>query len=239
MRLIVDIGNTKTKVAAFQGGKIVFAQELISGIDKETQEKIELLKPALGIISNVSSATNVWIETFPDVNWLELNRQMTLPIALDYETPDTLGLDRIALASAAAVLYPQKNVLAIDAGTCVTFDLVRKDGRYVGGAISPGLHMRLKAMHAFTAKLPLVQINPQVELVGKSTESCMQSGSLHGLAAEVDGVINRYYEQFEDLHVVLTGGDTNVLAPLIKNNIFAHPNFLLEGLHAILAVNTP
>lgn len=239
MQCIVDIGNTKTKLAIFQNREIVFFRELINGIDNETKASIARLKPTSGIISSVAESNGNWQELFPEISWIELSRSLNLPVTLDYDTPDTLGLDRIALASAAASLYPARNILVIDAGTCVTYDLITSDAIFVGGAIAPGLHMRLKAMHAFTAKLPLVKVNTEVNVLGKNTESCMQVGALHGLAAEIEGIISRYGEQFEDLQTVVTGGDSNLLAPLVKNNIFAHPKFLLEGLHAILAYNTP
>lgn len=239
MEFIVDIGNTKTKVAIFQKREIVFFRELINDIDSETQNAVALLNPTSGIISSVAESNGSWQESFPEVKWIELSRQLALPVTLEYDTLDTLGLDRIALASAAASVYPGKNVLVIDAGTCVTYDLITTDASFVGGAIAPGLLMRLKAMHAFTAKLPLVKVNVEVNLLGKNTENCLQVGALYGLAAEIDGLISRYGEQFEDLQTVVTGGDANLLAPLVKNNIFAHPKFLLEGLHAILAYNTP
>jgi type III pantothenate kinase len=239
MQLVVDIGNTKTKVAAFQNGEIVFYQELKNGLDSAMRATLKLLKPSAGLLSSVADGTEMWKETFPEIAWLELSRSLNLPVTLAYGTPETLGLDRIALAAAAATLYPNKNTLVIDAGTCVTYDVILANATFVGGAIAPGLVMRLKAMHAFTAKLPLVNANAAVDLLGKSTESCMQAGALYGLASEVEGFIDRYAAQFENLHTVITGGDANLLAPLVKNNIFAHPKFLLEGLHAILAYNTP
>jgi type III pantothenate kinase len=148
-------------------------------------------------------------------------------------------MDRIAAIAGAKLLFKGRDILVIDAGTCVTYDLVNQDGLYLGGAISPGLQMRLTAMHKLTAKLPVVDIDEHVDLIGDSTKKCMQSGALHGLVAEINGTIESYQARFEDLIVVLTGGDTNLLAPLVKSGIFARQNFLLEGLHDILAYNTP
>ena len=154
-----------------------------------------------------------------------------------YKTPKTLGVDRIALASAAIQKYPKKNVLVIDAGTCITFDFISKDKEYLGGAISPGIQMRYKALHNFTAKLPLLDSGELTSFIGFDTESSIHSGVLNGVCNELDGVINQYSKKFRDLTVVLTGGDTNFLAKQLKSVIFAHPNFVLEGLHTILNYN--
>ena len=238
MDLIIDIGNTRTKLALFSGGTLqkFYAFE---NPNEEILESIKQQKINRGIISSVSGKVDFWMETFPKVDWIVLSPETKVPFTNRYETPKTLGLDRIALVAAAATKYPQQNVLIIDAGTCVTYDLLTANGEYLGGEITPGLQMRLKAMHNFTAKLPLVQVNPSVLLTGASTEKSLQSGALNGLAAELDGMISRYSNQFENLIIVLTGGDTKVLAPLVKSGIFAPRKFLLEGLHGILAYNTP
>jgi type III pantothenate kinase len=238
MDLIVDIGNTRTKVALFSKGEII---GFYAG-DNPFTEEIEKLKKRKfdrGIISSVSTAQSIWLESFSSISWITLSAETRVPFKNKYETPRTLGLDRVALVAAAVTKYPNKNVLIIDAGTCVTYDLITAQGDYLGGAISPGLQMRLKAMHTFTSKLPLVQLNPEVSILGNNTEKSLQSGAINGLAAELDGMISRYSIQFENLIVVLTGGDTKVLVPLVKSGIFAPRNFLLEGLHAILAFNTP
>lgn len=239
MEIVVDIGNTFTKVAGFSQGVITEVQKLEKGIDWDTQITIELLRAKRGIISSVAGGEKEWFHTFPEIDWLLLNHDTPLPFKNRYETPHTLGLDRMALAAAASTIYPHKDVLIIDAGTCVTYELVTSKNNYQGGAISPGLKMRLRAMHHFTAKLPDVSVDPKVGLIGNTTESCLQSGALHGLVAELEGTINSYKSRFKNLTVVLTGGDAEMLAPLIKNDIFARQNFLLEGLHAVLAYNSP
>ena len=238
MDLIVDIGNTRTKVALFSGESLQKFYAL-ENVNKQDLKSIQQQKINRGIISSVSGKVDYWLEAFPRVDWIVLSQETRVPFINKYETPQTLGLDRIALVAAAAIKYPQQNVLVIDAGTCVTYDMLNARGEYLGGEITPGLQMRLKAMHNFTAKLPLVQVNPTVLLTGTSTEKSLQSGALNGLAAEIDGMVGRYSENFDNLMIVLSGGDTKVLAPLVKSGIFAPRNFLLEGLHAILAYNTP
>ncbi|HSM63616.1 MAG TPA: type III pantothenate kinase, partial [Gillisia sp.] len=152
-------------------------------------------------------------------------------------TPKTLRNDRIAVRSAACKTYPTQNVLVIDAGTCITFDFKNAENRYLGGAISPGLQMRFQAMHTFTENLPLLEPEDEVELIGNTTVKSMQSGVVTGIIAEIEGVISRYSSQFEDLKIILTGGDSQFLCKRLKNSIFANSNFLLEGLNYILEFN--
>uniref|UniRef100_UPI0030D97038 type III pantothenate kinase n=1 Tax=uncultured Salegentibacter sp. TaxID=259320 RepID=UPI0030D97038 len=145
--------------------------------------------------------------------------------------------DRLALVAAGALKYQNKNLLVIDAGTCITFDFKNDKNEYLGGAISPGLQMRLKALHNFTAKLPLVKLEENITLIGDSTKNSILSGVLNGVAAELDGIIDRYKADYKYLTIILTGGDSQILSKRVKNGIFANPNFLLEGLNYILEFN--
>lgn len=166
-----------------------------------------------------------------------LSPELKQPFINLYATPVTLGKDRIALVAAAVQNYLGKNVLVIDAGTCVTYDFKNKQEEYLGGAISPGLQMRFDAMHKFTGNLPLLTGTEEVKLVGNSTQSSMNSGVVNGLAFEIDSFINAYKADNKDLTIILTGGDSQLLLKRLKNSIFANPNFLLEGLNYILEFN--
>jgi type III pantothenate kinase len=141
------------------------------------------------------------------------------------------------LVSAASKLYPSQNVLVIDAGTCITFDIINSENEYLGGAISPGLQMRYQAMNTFTENLPLLEPEEDVDLVGNTTIKSMQSGVIFGITSEIDGVISMYNSQFKDLTIILTGGDSQFLCKRLKNSIFANSNFLLQGLNYILEFN--
>ena len=170
---------------------------------------------------------------------VEFSHQSQLNFVNSYKTPETLGLDRIALISAAAESYPHQNVLVIDAGTCITYDFINENSIYQGGAISPGLQMRFKAMHTFTGKLPLITESYQgSNYLGKSTKEAMQIGVFNSICYEIDGYIEDYLADYEDLTVGLTGGDYNLLSASIKNSIFATSNFLLKGLNKILQLNS-
>jgi type III pantothenate kinase len=148
-----------------------------------------------------------------------------------------LGVDRIGLATAAFYFNPKRNTLVIDAGTCLTYDMVNDYGEYLGGAISPGLSMRYKALHDQTLKLPFLETKEPHDFIGNSTDNCIHSGVVNGICVEIDGVIDQYRERFVDLTVILTGGDSQFLSKRLKNTIFAHSNFLLLGLNYLLEYN--
>jgi type III pantothenate kinase len=161
-----------------------------------------------------------------------------MPFKNLYKTPETLGLDRLALASAAVQQYPKTNTLVIDAGTCITYDFVDANAHYFGGAISPGLQMRYNALHKQTAQLPLLQPKRQTSYIGATTEASIHSGVIFGTVQEIQGVVSTYLLDYSDLTVILTGGDANFLCKQFKISIFANSNFLLEGLNFILDFNS-
>lgn len=163
-----------------------------------------------------------------------LSADKPLPVRLNYATPETLGLDRIALAVAAACKYPGQDCLVIDAGTAITYDFIDRSATYHGGGISPGLRMRYQALHHFTARLPLVDHKSDVELLGDSTQNSIRSGVWWGLYHEVFGIIEDYRQRYPQLISLLTGGDAALFDETPKNSIFAAPDFLLEGLNHIL-----
>jgi type III pantothenate kinase len=168
---------------------------------------------------------------------LEFNHNTILPINNSYQTPGTLGKDRIAAVVGASSLFPGEDLLIIDAGTCITFDFINAQKEYFGGAISPGINLRFNCLHNFTGNLPLVHPVAETKLIGDSTESSLLSGVINGIREEVDGIINRYKLSFPKLKVVFTGGDIKYFDKYLKNNIFAVENLVLLGLKDILHYN--
>ena len=241
MNLVIDVGNTLVKLAVFQEGKLVeierflidfFSEEILKKIDKYPE--IEHI-----ILSSVVQVPDEWIKLLQKKGRLVvLSENTLLPFKNNYASPDTLGKDRLALVAGAKVLFPNRNVLVIDAGSCITYDFLQENS-YEGGAISPGLQMRFKAMHNFTAKLPLITQaeKKKSSLIGKTTEENMIIGVLTGIQLEIDGFIEAYKSQYEDLTVILSGGDSELLSRSLKNGIFAPENFLLRGLNSILEFN--
>ena len=163
-----------------------------------------------------------------------LKADTKLPIQNKYETPETLGKDRIANAVAAAFIFPKKPVVVIDAGTCIKFDFVTRQEEYFGGSISPGIDMRFRALHEFTARLPLLERSETVYLIGKNTQEAMVSGVINGALAEVKGVLEQYQMTHKDLEVIITGGDYALLQRTLKTSVLPEPWLTLKGLNEIL-----
>ncbi|UMB53645.1 type III pantothenate kinase [Lutibacter sp. A64] len=240
MNLIIDIGNTRIKIAVFNSDELIY-NEVITKKEfvNVTLNLIEKFNCKNAIISSVGILKkNEKDKIKAKINVIELNSDTKTPFINNYGTPKTLGVDRIALVAAAVLKYKNKNVLIIDAGTCITFDFVTKDKKYLGGAISPGIEMRYKSLNTFTEKLPLLNAEEgSIELIGTSTETSIHSGVINGVISEIDSVIDKYRKKNKDLTIVLTGGDVNFLSNKLKNSIFANPIFLLEGLNSILTYN--
>lgn len=239
MNLVIDVGNTRVKAAVFEEDRLVdlsifFVEKIFSEIKKiKTSYPIEK-----AILSNVGHISNQEVLDLHQLLPLELlNSSMQFPFTIAYTTPNTLGLDRLALMFSSVLLYSKKNVLVIDAGTCITYDFISANATYHGGAISPGVLMRYHALHHYTAKLPKLDTKPFSNFIGNSTEESIHSGVVNGIVQEIDGVISQYKNKYLDLTVVLTGGDTNFLSKQLKSSIFANQNFLLEGLNRILIFN--
>jgi type III pantothenate kinase len=153
------------------------------------------------------------------------------PFLNAYATPNTLGIDRMVLATGATLRYPNQNRLVIDAGTCVTYDFISQDDVYLGGAIAPGLRLRYQSLHNYTAALPLLDSECPDYFIGNSTANAIHSGVVNGLAHEIDGFIEEYRTRYSNFIIILTGGDAEFLAKRLKNTIFANSNFLLESLN--------
>ena len=239
MNLVIDIGNTQIKVAVFDHSSLVYkanfdAAEILPrllDLSKEYTVNNAIISHVIRLETSVLDK----IKSFFKV--LVLNHKTRLPFENMYLTPKTLGVDRLALVAAAVSQFPHQNTLVIDAGSCITFDFVNVAGQYLGGAISPGIEMRYKAVNQFTANLPLLSQKEAIPVLGNSTENAIHLGILNGVIQEIEGVIRQYKEENQKLTVVLTGGDTIFLAKNLKSSIFAIPNFLLEGLNRILIHN--
>ena len=240
MNLALDIGNTRIKYGVFDRNTSIAFGVLHESDSVGSINEIFLHYPKIdhAIWCQSGSDRETLFEVLNNKSEvLVMNHELKLPFENLYHTPETLGLDRMALASAAKFHTLGKAALVIDCGTCLTYDYLDAHGRYHGGAISPGLAARYKAMHDYTERLPdLSPIVPD-SIYGQSTMSSMHHGAFYGLVHEIDGFINHFAQSNPDLTTFLTGGDLEILRDHIKNDIFAHPNFLLEGLNQILLIN--
>ena len=239
MNLIIDVGNTRIKFAIFNQSELIHS-EIFTGINVvlKVEDLIKKYHCTNAIISSVGELNNDIIsEIKSKINTIQLLTSTKVPFENKYSTPKTLGADRIALVAAAVKKFPNKNVLIIDAGTCITYDFVNSERVYCGGAISPGIKMRYKSLNVFTEKLPQLEAEHLDILIGGSTNESIHIGVVKGVINEIDSFINSYKEKNSYLTVVLTGGDINFLSNSLKNTIFANRNLLLEGLNSILIYN--
>lgn len=239
--LAIDLGNTFAKTGLFSGNDLLEVRTRMPF--DELKRYAETVRPAHLVVSSTARTEAELRAEFAHLtpHILLLTPQTPVPLTKNYDTPQTLGADRVAAAVGAGVRFPEKNCLVIDLGTCITVDLVDRDRVFHGGLISPGLRMRFRAMHTFTQRLPLLEVDPAEdwpELIGKSTRSAMRSGVLNGLAAELTGLIAQYREQWADFQVVLCGGDAPVFESRLKEPTFAVPELILLGLHRIIQYNS-
>ncbi|MEM6523284.1 MAG: type III pantothenate kinase [Bacteroidota bacterium] len=236
MDLTIDIGNTNAKIGVF------LKDELISRRDGITHESLVNIFNEFpikrAIVSSVGKDTVHFVNRLKAIDpIIILTNETSLPIKIDYDTPETLGRDRIAATCGAQALFPNENCLVIDCGSCITYDVLSRDGTYQGGAITPGLNMRFRSLNTFTSNLPLIQPEENVAVVGKSTKQCIQSGVVNGIISEMEGQIRRLSHAFQPLKLVMCGGDTYFFENKVKARIFAAPELVLRGLNRILQHN--
>lgn len=235
MNCVIDRGNTNTKIYFFEDAELVDGFHFTNEEEDGIQSLLNSYVFHQGIISSSADLPSYLRKKGFHI----LTHTSPLPISLNYHTPHTLGTDRIALAVGALACYPNTNCVIISLGTCITIDVLNDNAVYEGGIIAPGVHMRRIAMHQQTANLPLIDTraleNPP--LIGRSTEESMASGVINATAAEINGLIQRFESIYNDLTVILTGGDMDLFEFHAKNEIFAQPNLQAIGLNRILIEN--
>jgi len=240
MNLIIDIGNTKGKIAVFDHDKIIQIDSfntvnIIEAIGNFIDKNKNIQRV---IVSNVSSINNSHIKEKINIQPIYfLSDDLKFPFKNKYETKKTLGSDRKALVSAVIKHFPNSNALIIDTGTCITIDFIDEFGNYQGGSISPGIDMRYNSLNDKTSNLPKLTKKYPSNITGKSTENSIHSGVINGIVFEIREYISEYEKKYDDIKVILTGGDSDFLSKPLKISIFAHRNFLLEGLNYILNLN--
>jgi len=242
MNLVIDWGNTSIKAAWFTGGKLAAVHRGLS-LDELTHHYRQ--HPAGAVLVSSTSRPGQELRTQlglePDVYFLALDGMTPVPIEKQYDTPHTLGTDRVAAAVGAATLFPGEPCLVVDMGTCITYDYVHYAGElaiFAGGMISPGFHMRFRAMHAFTERLPLVEpTETDPPLLARNTRQAMEAGVVNGLLGELDGIIDAHRRRSPAVRVVLCGGDAPFFESRLKPPIFAAPDVVLIGLNRILEYN--
>jgi type III pantothenate kinase len=242
--LVIDIGNTYTKIAVFEHDELLHTSHYTTA-DAETLFKlIDEYKVNKGIISSVKKESESWRSALKErINLKYFNTEITAGVSNQYKTPKTLGPDRLAAVIGANKLYPGKNILVIDAGTCITYDWIDSTGNYFGGSISPGLNTRYKALNYYTGNLPLISADATFDdTYGSDTTTSIRSGVQNGIKYELTGFIKSYQNNEKELNIILSGGDSIFFDTLLKNSIFApyikiEPYLVLKGLNAAITNN--
>lgn len=235
--LVIDIGNTRTKVAIFQDNKMIDydAEELVTlPFLKDFFKKYDIENSIISSVSFSKREIGNFLER--NSNFIEFNAQTYKGLNIDYETHHTLGKDRIASAIGALEVMPNQDLLVIDIGSCITYDLVTRDTTFHGGNIAPGFYMRLKAMHDYTAKLPIVKQQIPKNFIGKNTKEAVLYGAYWGIVFEIDSFYMQLKQQYPDINlkVILTGGDAHYFANSIKECTFVNSNLVLIGLNKVI-----
>jgi type III pantothenate kinase len=239
LQLIIDIGNTRAKVVLFEKGQIVsryypdtFNVEWLEGLKAKESFDAAILSS----VNQDNQAVEDWLTDH--CFFIKLDHTTSIPIKNAYQTPQTLGKDRLAAAVGAFALYPQENCLVVDAGTCMTYEWLSAEGIYKGGNIAPGIDMRLRAMHEFTAKLPLVGKQRLEDWIGFNTETALQMGGQLGAVLEIEGFVARYERRYGSIQLILTGGDAAIIAEHLEiEHFIINEDIVLIGLYKILKYN--
>lgn len=238
MNLVIDIGNTRVKAALYREDLLedLKIYETVDELLLDTILNQEVKKIIVGsVVDNLEDFYRTLRGYAPT---LLFTSDTKIPLINLYHSATTLGSDRLSASVGAYFLQPNRDVLVIDAGTCIKYNFTTSKNEYLGGGISPGIQMRFKALHHFTSKLPLITLSENtIELIGTNTHNSILSGVVNGTISEIDGIINQYKLQYPGILVLLTGGDSEYLAKRLKNSIFAHQNLVLKGLNDILNYN--
>jgi type III pantothenate kinase len=239
LNLLVDIGNTLQKIAVYDNDECLAVQSFFTitkDIITSFCDPFSIHNSIISSVADIDKQVYEYLKT--NSKLIPFTSQTQLPIIILYQGVETLGLDRIANAVGVATLFPNRNVLSIQAGTCLVFDFVNDKNEYLGGSISPGLKMRMEALHKKTKNLPLLSEPFETSrLIGRDTFESIRCGVLKGMGYEIDGFINDYQTYYNELVVLFTGGDALYLQQFIKNTIFATSNLVLKGLNEIIKYN--
>jgi type III pantothenate kinase len=240
MNLVVDIGNSRAKLAVFKNSRLIDSCEPGIGdkasIETFLKQHLSIDRCIISSVKNREPGITEYLQK-KEITTIQLSNTTSLPFVNAYKTPETLGADRIAAVAGAICLHPGKDILIIDAGTAITFDFISKDNIYQGGTISPGLEMRFKALNQFTANLPLCSKSDDTGLTGKTTYEAIVNGVQNGILFEAEFYLNEFRDQYPQMVVLLTGGDAQFFENKLKNPIFTVSNLTLIGLNFILEYN--
>lgn len=243
MRLVIDFGNTRAKIAVFSGRTLFLVESFddiklndVKGLVDRFPTIKKVIFSSVAIIDEEKQDIQNYLEK--NFRFINMNDELSFPIINHYHTPKTLGKDRLAGIIGAKNLFPEDNCLVIDAGSCITIDFIDSEGNYYGGSISAGINMKYKALNTFTGSLPLINDKFQKEeIIGLDTQSSIKSGVINGTIMEIEGFIKHYCSKYSDLKILFTGGDAKFLQNYFKENTILEEHLVLSGLNIILDTN--
>jgi len=234
MLLVIDVGNTRVKYAVFMENTLLESRDSDIDIIQKLINAFLSDYPKISacIISSVGKLTEDDFSYIPEnIKTHFVSHKSDFPFTNKYQTPETLGADRLVLASGATMRFPNQNRFVVDIGTAITYDFVDKDNNYLGGAISPGIALRYVVLNISTAKLPLLESRRGNFFIEQTTDSSIHSGVINGIVFEIEGFIERLQVEYDEFIIILTGGYANFFAEKLKSTIFAQPDFILESLN--------
>lgn len=236
--LTIDRGNTATKAVVWEGKSVIWQNSFPCPSCDDFRRIVEEFAPSFAILCSVTDNNDFIIDTLSELlgndNVQMLTNKTRVPLIIDYKTPDTLGPDRVAAAIGATVINPGKTSLVVDIGTAITYDVVTSEGHFLGGNIAPGIGMRLRALNAYTSRLPLIDSKGNTPMWGESTETAMRSGAVQGVIGEILYYMSKLPE---DATLITTGGWGEEMAKLLPIKALAKPCLVSIGLNRILTYN--
>jgi type III pantothenate kinase len=236
--LCLDFGNTRMKCGVFVDGEFQDEQILENDHEDTIRALLDRYQPSRTILSSVIHHNPRMEELLrATTHFHKLDHHSKVPVTTPVGKPETIGADRLALVVAAVTLFPGKNNLVIGLGSAITYNYINKDKEFIGGGISPGMEMRFRSLHEYTAKLPLVKADWNFPLAGYDTRTNILSGVILGMAKEIDGIIDAYEEKYDNFNVLMSGGDSAYFTRHLKSKIFADPYLIYKGLYAISEFN--
>lgn len=238
MNFIINSGNTTTELAVFSGQELRSKEVFLTKNTEQIKHTINNQDAKKVMVSSTSSLPKKIVNAIEKKEEVYfMNHSLMLPFEVSYQSPESLGADRLAAVAGAWSMKKNTDLLVITAGTCITYNILTSEHVFMGGSISPGIDMRYQAMHHYTANLPLIQNESFDELIGRSTKESLLSGVRNGIVAELDGIISQYKLLYPTIEVLICGGSASFFERRTKNRIFAHQNLELFGLNELLNYN--
>ena len=250
MLLCVDIGNTNITLGVFEKETLIDTLRVVSDKNLNQEKYANLLSDAIkkyliskciitSVVDELSETVKNAIDNIFNINSILLNNKLNLGINLQIQNPENVGMDRVVNACGAYYLYSKQTAIVVDIGTATTFDIVNKNGDFVGGIIMPGLNLQLNSLHACTSKLPEIKVNEINNAIGDNTTDAILSGVIRGTACAIEGLISQCEQELKEKAIIIaTGGFSTFINKYMNRKFdYVNPSLTLEGLKLLYELN--